>query len=262
MVPRENWSALPPGIKVLTRGVEALTDVGFLAPLSSIKIREAPSGYLFVGSTPAGGRVSFSEHYGHPIEVLNEEAAEHGYDLVIIASPRKARVGGFLRGDMARRLALNLHTSLLVVRGGDLDSRFLVCADGSSSARRLFPLLKKILPAVRGPVDVMFVRKPGTPAAEVEEGNRCIEKARAWLDGCGRRGELLRPEGRRPDKVIVETAGDNAVVVMGATLRHDLHHRVRGSVPLQVLGGTGSSILLVKLPPEVDMDFFPDSMTC
>jgi nucleotide-binding universal stress UspA family protein len=262
VLPREQWSMLPAGIRVLTGAADVLADAGFLARPPGIKIREVPSGYLFVASTSAGQKVPFFEHYGNLIDVLNEEVAEHRYDLVVFASPPRDRVGRFLRGDTARRLALNLHTSLLVVREGDLDSRFLVCADGSASARRVFPLLKRLLPAIGGHVDVMFVQVPGTSKAEVDMGNQCVEKARAWLDGCGKRGELLRPEGKPPAKVIVETAGDSSVVVMGATLRHDLHHQLKGSLPLQVLGETRSTVLLVKLPPEADMDSFTDPMTC
>jgi nucleotide-binding universal stress UspA family protein len=262
MLPREQWSTLPAGIRILTGAVEVLTEVGFLASPATIKIREAPSGYLFTAPTTAGQKVPFFEHYGDLVEVLNEEVAEHRYDMVLLASPPRDRVGRFLQGDVTRRLALNLHTSLLVIREGDVDSRFLVCADGSPSARRLFPLLKQLLPAIGGNVDVMFVQVPGIPKAEVDMGNECVEKARAWLDSCGKPGELLRPEGKRPEKVIVETAGDRSIVIMGATLRHDLHHRMRGSLPLQVLRETRSTVLLVKVPPEVDMDFFTDPMTC
>jgi nucleotide-binding universal stress UspA family protein len=261
-LPREGWSALPQGIQILTGAVEVLAGIGFLSSPPTIKIREVPSGYLFVASTSADQKVPFFEHYGNLIDVLNEEVAEHRYDLVVIASPPRDRVGRFLQGDTARRLALNLHTSLLVVRKGELDSRFLVCADGSPSARRLFPLLKQILPAIRGPLDVMFVQRPGTPKEEVDVGNQCVEKARAWLDVCGKPGELLRPEGKRPEKVIIDEAGDRSVVVMGATLRHDLHHRMKGSLPLQVLSETESTMLLVKLPPEADLDFFKEPMTC
>jgi hypothetical protein len=49
---------------------------------------------------------------------------------------------------------------------------------------------------------------------------------------------------------------------MGATLRHDLHHQMKGSLPLQVLSETESTMLLVKLPPEADLDFFKEPMTC
>ena len=262
LLPREEWSTLPAGIGVLAGAAELLAEMGFLAPSPGIKIREVPSGYHFVASTAAGQKVPFLEHYGNLIDVLNEEVAEHRYDLVVLASPPRDRVGRFLRGDTAAGLTLNLHTSLLVVRQGDLDSRFIVCADGSPSARRLFPLLKQLLPAIGGRVDVTFVQVPGTPEAEVDMGNRCVEKARAWLDGCGKPGDLLRPEGKSPAKVIVETAGDRSVVVMGATLRHDLHHRLTGSLPLQVLRETRATVLLVKVPPEADMDFFKDPMTC
>jgi nucleotide-binding universal stress UspA family protein len=261
-LPPEQWPTLPAGIRILAGAAEILAEIGFLASPPTIKILEVASGYLFVAPTSTGQRVPFFEHYGDLVEVLNEEVAEHRYDLVVLASPPRDRVGRLLRGDPARRLALNLHTSLLVVREGDLESRFLVCGDGSSSARRLFPLLKRLLPAIRGPVDVMFVQKPGTPKAEVDIGNECVEKARAWLDSCGKPGELLRPQGKRPEKVIVETAGDRSVVVMGATLRHDLHHRVKGSLPLQVLSESGATVLLVKVPPEADLDFFKEPMTC
>ena len=262
VLPRDQWSTLPAGIRILTAALEVLADVGFLELPPAIKIREAPSGYLFVASTSADQKVPFFEHYGNLIDVLNEEVAEHRYDLAVLASPPRERARRFLGGDTARRLALNLHTSLLVVREGDLDSRFLVCADGSPSARRLFPLLKQILPAIGGPVDVMFVQRPGTPKEEVDVGNQCVERARAWLDVCGKPGELLRPEGKRPEKVIIDEAGDRSVVVMGATLRHDLHHRMKGSLPLQVLSETESTMLLVKLPPEADLDFFKEPMTC
>lgn len=261
-LPREDWSTLPQGMRILTGALDVLTEAGFLPTTPSIKIREATSGYLFVASTSTGQKVLFFEHYGDLIEVLNEEVAEHRYDLVVLASPPRDRVGRLLQGDPARRLALNLHTSLLVVREGDLDSRFLVCADGSSSALRLFPLLKQLLPAIRGAVDVMFVQKPGTPKREADMGNECVEKARAWLDSCGKPGELLRPEGKRPEKIIMETAGDRSVVVMGATLKHDLHHRMKGSLPLQILSESGATMLLVKLPPEADMDFFKEPMAC
>lgn len=262
VLPREHWSTLPQGIQTLTGAADVLADIGFLRPVPSIKVREVPSGYLFVALTSDGQRIPFFEHYGNLIDVLNEEVAENRYDLVVIASPPKDRVGRFLRGDTARRLALNLHTSLLVVREGDLDSRLLVCADGSPSARRLFPLLKQLLPATGGNVDLMFVQVPGTPKADVDMGNQCVEKARAWLDVCGKPGQLLRPEGKRPGKVIVKEAGDRSVVVMGATLRHDLHHRMTGSLPLRVLNETESTMLLVKLPPEADLDFFTEPMTC
>jgi nucleotide-binding universal stress UspA family protein len=70
------------------------------------------------------------------------------------------------------------------------------------------------------------------------------------------------PEGERPQDLIIEEAGDDSVVVMGATLRHDVHYRVRESLPLQILAKTESSVLLAKLPPGVGTDFFEALDTC
>ncbi len=253
---------LQPGISILAQAMRQLIEKGFLAPQESINIRAVRNGYLFLGSAASGCRVPFYERYGHLLDALNYEVDEHQQDLVVIAAPRRSRLGRFLGGDKARQLALDLHSSVLLVRGGNMDSRFLVCADGSPSARRLFPLLKRLLPAIGGPVDIIWVRKPDATDEEMKAGDECAQKARLWLDSCGKEGNLLLPEGERPVDVILEAAGNDSVVVMGASLRHDVHHRVRGSLPLQVLAKTESGLLLAKLPPEADTDFFQKLDKC
>jgi len=261
-IPWEQRGELQPGIKILTQAMELLTKTGFLAPQDSINIRAVRNGYLFLGVTPSGRRVPFYERYGHLIEVLNYEVDEHQQDLVVVGAPRRQGLGRFVSGDRATQLARDLHASVFLVRRGDLNSRFLVCADGSPSARRLFPLLKQLLPGVRGPVDLIWVRQPDATEEETEAGNECVQRARAWLDNCGKEGDLLLREGERPEELILEEAGGESVIVMGGSLRHDVHHRMRGSLPLQVLAKTESSVLLAKLPPEVGTDFFEALDTC
>jgi len=261
-VPQGQWSELQPGIQILSQAMVQLSEMGFIAGQQSINIREVRSGYLFLGSTPSGSRVPFYERYGHLIELLNHEIDQHQYDLVVVAPPKRSSLGRFVAGDKTRHMALELHSSVLMARGGDWDGRFLVCADGSPSARRLFPLLKQLLPAVRGPVDLIWVRESDATEEETEAGNECVHRARAWLDSCGKEGDLLLREGERPEESILEEAGGESVIVMGGSLRHDVHHRVRGSLPLQVLAKTESSVLLAKLPPEVGTDFFEELDTC
>ena len=261
-IPWEQRSELQPGIQILIQAMEILITSGFLAPQDSINIRAVRNGYLFLGETSSGRRVPFYERYGHLLDVLNYEVDEHQQDLVVVGAPRRQGLGRFVSGDRANQLARDLHASVFLVRNGDLRSRFLVCADGSPSARRLFPLLKQLLPAIRGPVDLMWVREPDATDEEIEAGNECVQRARAWLDSCGKEGDVLLPEGERPEELIREEAGDESVIVMGGSLRHDLHLRVRGSIPLQVLAKTESSVLLAKLPPEVDTDFFENLDTC
>ena len=261
-LPRERWKDLQPGIQVLTKAMNELIDAGFLVSPNSINIRAVRNGYLFLTETPSGDRIPFYERYGHPIEVLNYEVDEHRHDMVVIAAPRRSGLGRFVAGDRARRLVLDLHGSVFLVRGGDLTSRFLVCADGSPSARRPFPLLKKLLPAVQERVDLIWVQQPGLTHEEIRQSKEYLEGARAWLDRCGKKGAVLLRAGDRPQEVIVEEAGVHSVVVMGASLKHDVRHRVRGSLPLQVLSKSESSLLLAKLPPALDIDFFENLDTC
>jgi nucleotide-binding universal stress UspA family protein len=261
-IPWEQRNELQPGIQILTQAMELLTTTGFLAKQDSIHIRAVRNGYLFMGSTPSGRRVPFYERYGHLIEVLNYEVDEHQQDLVVVGAPRRQGLGRFFSGDRANLLVRELHTSVFLVRNGDLRSRFLVCVDGSTSAKRLFPLLNQLLLAVSGQVDIMWVQQPGATEEEIRAGSECAKRARGWLDRCDKEGDLLLREGDRPYELIVEEAGDESVIVMGGSLRHDVHLRVRGSVPLQVLARTDSSVLLAKLPPEVGADFFEALDNC
>jgi nucleotide-binding universal stress UspA family protein len=261
-IPWEQRGELQPGIQILTQAMELLIKTGFLAPQDNINIRAVRNGYLFLGATPSGRRVPFYERYGHLLEVLNYEVDEHQQDLVVVGAPRRSGLGRLVSGDRANHLARDLHASVFLVRSGDLNSRFLVCVDGSTSSKRLFPLLDQILPAVFGQVDIIFVRKPDATEEELRAGSECAQRARGWLDSCGKEGDLLLREGDRPEELIFEEAGDESVIVMGGSLRHDVHHRVRGSLPLQVLAKTESSVLLAKLPPEVGTDFFEGLDTC
>ena len=261
-IPWEQRAELQPGIQILTQAMEILTKNGFLAEQNGIVIRAVRNGYLFLGSTPSGRRVPFYERYGHLLEVLNYEVDQHHHDLVVVGAPRRQGFGRFVSGDRANQLARELHASVFLVRSGDLDSRFLVCVDGSASSKRLFPLLNQILPAVSGQVDIIWVRQPDATEEELRAGGDCARRARDWLDRCGKEGRLLLHEGDRPHELIVEEAGDESVIVMGGSLRHDVHLRMRGSVPLQVLAKTESSVLLAKLPPEADADFFETLDTC
>ena len=102
----------------------------------------------------------------------------------------------------------------------------------------IVPVLKQILPATQESVDLIWVRQPGLTDEEKRQGKDYLERTRAWLDRCEKKGNLLLRDGDRPQDLIVGEARDDSVVVMGASLRHDVHHRVRGSLPLQVLSKT------------------------
>jgi nucleotide-binding universal stress UspA family protein len=260
--PLSELERLPPGLQILAEAASQLATAGFTAAAETIRIQDFPHGYRFLCRTEAGDPITFTERYGHFIECLNQEVDERDSSLVLIAPPLRKGLRRFVFGDTARLLALDLHASVMVVRGGDFDSRFLVCADGSASSRRQFPMLRHLMPAIRSSVDVLWVRTPDAADETVEEALHCLDHAREWLDVCGKLGRLQQREGADRLREILEAAGDGSVVVMGASLRHDVYRRTMGSLPIQVMANTESSVLLVKLAPETDAEFFKEPFTC
>lgn len=247
-------AALPGGIQSLVQALEDLTSTGIFTPQKQITIHDISNGYIFVQNTVSGDRVPFSIRYGHFIEVLNKEVAEKKYDLVLISPPRRSKLRHFVLGDTTRLLALDLHTSILLVRGGDLKSRFLVCSDGSLSARQILPFFKRLFPAILKPIEIFWVHDPKMTEAAVRDVREYLDKSSSWLEKSGKINTLIQVTGDQPLNAILEKAGQNSVVVLGASLRHDVYRRMLGSLPLQIMSKTESSVLLVKQLPETDID--------
>lgn len=253
-VPMSEQKRLPGGVKILVEAMERLVAAGVLERPPDITIRDIPKGYMFTCRTSDGGRIPFYECFGSLVATLNREVDEHRYQLLIIAPPRRGRWRGRIIGNPARKLALDLHTSLLLVRGGRPDSRYLVCTDGSVSSQRQLPLLRQLLPAITSPVDLLWVQRPDQPAASLQVAREALARTHDWLARCGKTAAIHIKPGDRVAEMIVETAGEDSVIMLGGSLRHDLYRRLVGSLPLQILADAPSSVLLAKQPPEADGD--------
>jgi nucleotide-binding universal stress UspA family protein len=253
---------LPPGVQTLANGLDVLTERGVVRPQQRVQIRELPNGHLFVCQTPWDQRVPFYVCFGHSLETLNHEIDRHRYDLLLIAPPKHGRLQRMLSGDSLRRLVLDAHTSILIIRHPLANRRFVVCVDGSTSARRVFPVLKQLLPLVSRPLDLVWVRTPGTDAANISRAQDCLRRAGQWLAQCGKPFTIHQLEGKHPADPIRALAGEEAVIFLGASLHHDVYRRFVGSLPTQLLGRTTSNLLVGKGLPEADPDFLEDLKIC
>ncbi len=261
-IPAKDRQGLPEGIQLLLRAADRLAAAGLLAPVVQIRLRDLPHGHVFFAQKASGEHMLFAERFGNLVDELNHEVAESRCDLVVISAPRRGALGRFAPMNIARRLALDLHCSFLVVRGGTPDGRYVVCADGSPSSRRIFPFLQRLLPSIRGRVELMCVRKPTPEPKEVEQAEHCLALAGAWLTRCGKDIQVRRLQGAKRFKVILEAAGSDAIIVMGESHMHDVRRRTLGTLPLKVLSRTEASFLMVKQPTEPDPEMFEESFTC
>jgi nucleotide-binding universal stress UspA family protein len=243
---------LPPGLLILAHALDVLCDEGLFVrqDIGAVRIRELPNGHLFVCQSATGKRVPFYVCFGPIIETLNSEIDQHHYDLLVSAPPQRGRLHKMVLGDTTRKLVLDLHTSVLIVRGGGADSRFVVCADGSAASRRQSAMLKQFLPAIGPPVELVWVRTPDDDETAVGIAEHCLERAQQWMVDGGKEFKIHRLEGERPAEMIVTVAGDDAIIFLGASLRHDIYRRLMGSLAIQILARTPSSVLVVKGLPE------------
>ncbi len=255
-------AVLPEGLKTLIRAADILAGLSVVELPEKVTFQDMAKGYMFVCKTADGERVPFYESFGHFIEALNREVDDHDYDLLIIAPPMRSRLGRLVIGDTPRKLALDLHTSVLFVRGGGPQGRYLVCADGSPASHRQFPLLRQILPAIDPPVDLICVQTPNQADDAAQAARTCLERARLWLGACGKQGQMGITREQSRATAILAAAGAQSIIMMGASLRHDVYKRMRGSLPMQILDRTASSVMLAKHPPEADVDYSKMPFTC
>jgi len=257
-----DWDGLPEGLRILTQAARRLGEEGLLKLPDGITLRETPHSHLFACSTQDERKILFHECFGSFIETLNREVDRHRYDLLIIAPPTRSRMRRFLLGDTTRKLALELHTSVLFVRSGSADSRLVICADGSASGKRSFPLLQHLLPTIRQPVEILWVRSPQASDEDAAKAEHCLSQATQWLRSCGKEIRKVRLEDTHPAEAITTAAGKDALVVIGASLRHDVVRRTMGTLPMRLLARTEASVLLAKAPPEADPGTYREKFTC
>ncbi len=261
-IPTQDRSSLPDGIRILLQAADTLAASGHLNPVTRIKLRDLPYGHVFFAQKTSGERMLFSERFGSLVDELNHEIAENQFDLVVIAAPRRGPIGRFAPMNIPRKLALDLHCSFLVVRGGMPDDRYVVCVDGSPSSRRIFPFLKRLLPSIRGRIELVCVQNPTPDPKDVAQAEHCLTLASAWLARCGKDIRVYQPRGAKRFKVILEAAGRDAVIVMGESHMHDVRRRTLGTLPMKVLPRTEASFLMVKQPTEPDPEMFEESFSC
>lgn len=248
---------LPAGLQIMAHAMEVLIEEGLFErqETDAVRLSELPNGHLFICQSKSGKRIPFYVCYGPMIETLNHEIDQRHYDLLVVAPPQRGRLLKMVMGDTTRKLVLDMHASVLIVRGGGADSRYVICVDGSAASKRQSAMLKHFLPAIGPPVELAWVRTPNSDATAVEAAENCLERARQWMATGGKQFKILQLKGERPDEVISAAAGDNAVIFLGASLRHHIYRRLIGSLSTQILARTASSVLVVKGLPEDDLEF-------
>jgi nucleotide-binding universal stress UspA family protein len=99
-------------------------------------------------------------------------------------------------------------------------------------------------------------------ADAVAQAEHCLTQAEQWLQTCGKESRITQIENAHPADAISTAAGADALVVIGASLRHDVYRRTLGTLPMRLLARTQASVLLAKAPPEADPGTYQGRFAC
>jgi nucleotide-binding universal stress UspA family protein len=224
------------------------------------------------------GRPGLSVHaatfIGSPATVLVDQS--RGADLVVVGTRGHGDVAGLLLGSVASRVAAHGHCPVVVVRGDSAvaagpERPVVVGVDGSEAsatalrtavtqARATGARLRIVCawnPTAPGGWDRVYweevtgeevtAEDPDAAAREAAEG----VAARAAADVAALAPDLtvdVRVRGGDPAAVVIDSAGDAGLVVVGARGRGSLASLFLGSVSHGVVHGAHVPVLVVRAP--------------
>lgn len=173
---------------------------------------------------------------GDIISELRDEVQTGNYDLTII--------GGSGKRSMAHDLIQYINSSIFVAKKFDpkKEYRILLAVDDSPGTINAIKYGVRVSQAFNFSVDLLTISKNN----KFREGyKRAAIKASTFMRRSGIESKNVYKVGD-PAKIIVQEAGDNHIIIMGASTRSPIAKLFRGSKPLDVMNSCDCPILIVK----------------
>ncbi len=239
----ERWEIDRPGVEVLEWAFNFLASHDYITP----KMIEAG----FQKNTLVQTRGNRCELYlqgvacedvnlilrnGDIIPELRDEVAKGGYDVTIIGGSKKRR--------MAHDLVQYIDSSIFVVKNfeQEIDYRLLMATDDSEGTKKAVKFGAKVSQAFDMSIDLLTVSKKNFFGKGYRNASK---KASTLVRRAGIEGEVLLKVGD-PVEVIVDFAGNDHIIVMGASSANPVKKFLFGSKPLKVMSSCNCPILIVK----------------
>lgn len=207
---------------------------------------------------------------GRAADVIVDEAARLGADLIVTGSRGHGRLRSMLLGSVASEVASHAGCPVLVARSSKI-SRLLIATDGSASAGAIVDRLEAFGAFKGMPADVVAVAVPDSPAYELMVslytlGDERLERQRAEImskasTDAEQMTERLTAIGipavghvrsGDPANEITSAATEHStdLVVTGSRGLGGLDRLLLGSVARNVLTHARGSVLIVRSTPD------------
>ena len=239
----ETWDIDRPGVDVLEWAYNYLLENQFIEEKSMkdgfpknllIESDSGRSEVLLKGLTLEN--LSLILRNGDIIKELRDEVDAYEYDLTII--------GGSGKRSMSHDMIQYINSSIFIVNNfnKDIDYRILLAVDDSPGTSKAVKYGVRVAQAFNIKVEIITISKDENFS---EEYKRASSNAAKMMRRCGLEAEVNFEIGQ-PVETIIERAGNNHIVIMGASTQSPLTKFFIGSKPLEVMQNSDCPILIVK----------------
>lgn len=239
----ESWDLDRPGVDVLEWAYTYLAENKFIEP-QAIEAGFPKNLLVESGSNRAEVYLKGSVvenlnlilRNGDIIEELRDEVQTYNYDVTII--------GGSGKRSMAHDLIQYIDSSIFIVNNFNLkqDYRILLAVDDSSGTAKAVKYGVRVAQAFGIDVDLVTISRDN----HFGEGYKnASARAAKLMRRSGVAAETLFKVGE-PVNTIVEIAGNNHIIIMGASTQSPIAKFFMGSKPLNVIEACNCPVLIVK----------------
>ena len=239
----ERWEIERPGVEVLEWAFNFLSENNYITPKmietgfqkNTLVDSRGNRCELFLQGAVCED-VNLILRNGDVIPELRDEVAKGNYDVTIIGGSKKRR--------MAHDLVQYIDSSIFVVKefNHEIEYRLLMATDDSIGTKKAVKFGARVSQAFDMPVDILTVSKKNFFGSGYRGASK---KASTLVRRAGIDGEVQLKVGN-PVDVIVESAGRDHIVVMGASSVSPVKKFFMGSKPLKVISACECPILIVK----------------
>tara|TARA_B100001093_G_C26676769_1_gene948627 strand:- start:107 stop:934 length:828 start_codon:yes stop_codon:yes gene_type:complete len=239
----ESWDVSRPGVEVLEWAFRYLLKNNFIeveddegGKLKNKLIEEESNRIEVYLKGKIGNNLSLILRNGDIIGELRDEVKSGNYDVTII--------GGSGKRSMSHDLLQYIDSSILVVKGFDPTNnyRILLVIDDSPYMKKVLKYGVRVAQAFNIEVDFLVVSKNKTLS---EENKIIIDYSSKYLRRCNVKSNVLTKIGN-PEEKIIKAAGNNHIIIMGASIKSPIVKFFQSSIPLDVMKSCKSPILIVK----------------
>ena len=237
------WDFDSPGVEVLEWAFNFLLDNHYITS-SIVETGFSKNTIIDMGNNRAevylqgttGSDVNLILRNGDTISELREEVSHGNFDVTIIGGSKKRR--------MAHDLIQYLDSSIFVVNQYDQKKSYklLIAVNDSLHTEKAVKYGVRVSQAFDVNVDLVTVSKTGSFNSRYRNAVNRAEKLMRRM-GIQYETHLLKGD---PIDVIKKTAGDDHIIVMGASTKNPLFKFFTGSKPLKIMKNCPCPVLIVR----------------